>query len=180
MPQNAVQGRTRQGIKDMGVLKWVIFRNFALFRLPASAASDVGLTLETRLNTLKQPTFDYPTNQLARKGKKLADPKREKNLLTQKGKNFRSKKREKNSTNQLVGKKGKKIDQSAGRKKRENFSDQKGKNLKFLKFFPFLVRMKKGKILNPQVALVIYQTQQMTHNMKKSVLAKALRASARG
>ena len=91
----------------MGVLKWVIFRNFPGFRLPASAASDVGLTLETRLNTLKQPTLDYSTNQLARKGKKLADPKREKNLLTQKGKNFRSKKREKFSTNQLVGKKGK-------------------------------------------------------------------------
>ena len=55
----------------MGVLKWAIFRNFALFRRPASAASDVGLTLKTPLNTLKQPRENFATNQLVGKREKF-------------------------------------------------------------------------------------------------------------
>ena len=99
----------------MGVLKQAIFRNFAVFRLPASAASDVGLTLKTRLNTLKQPTLDYPSNQLAGKREKLADPKGKKIWLTQKGKIFGRKKREK-------------FRPISWSEKREKFSGQKGKN----------------------------------------------------
>ena len=88
----------------------------------ASVASDVGLTLKTRLNTLKHPQA---------KKEKFCRPirwleGREKNSDL-KGKNFWSKKREKISTNQVAG-------------KREKFSDPKGKNFEKGKI------LKKGKM----------------------------------
>ena len=95
--------------------------HFSKFRTfppsPASAASDVGLTLKTRLNTLKQPRENFATNQLAGKGKNLADPKGKKILVQKKGKIFGRKKWEKN------------FDQSAGRKKGKKFWPKKGKIL---------------------------------------------------
>ena len=71
-------------------------------------------------------------------------PEKGKNLLTQKGKKFADPKREKFS----VEKKGK-IRPISWSEKRENFSDQKGKNLKFLKFFPFFGQDEKGKNFEP-------------------------------
>ena len=99
----------------MGVLKWAIFRNFALFRLPASAASDVGLTLKTRLNTLKQPRENFATNQLV--GKNLLTLKGKKILVQKKEKFSVEKNGKKISTNQLVG------------KREKNFWPKKGKIL---------------------------------------------------
>ena len=119
MPKNAISGPYEARNKRYGRFKIGHFSKNPGF---ASVASDVGLTLKTRLNTLKHPQakkqkFCRPIRWLEGREK----------ILTQKGKIFGRKK-------------GKNFDQSGGRKKGKNFLTQKGKIFEKGKF------LKKGKM----------------------------------